>query len=112
MVGGTEGADARARWEFCSRGGLDLLMGMAGAVAVEGPFVSFDGDEDSPAGDPMEEGKMKSSRFMASACCVCSCWSMDCLNCAMPLGADVLGVDRPSVALVGGGPISLCWDSL
>ena len=66
MAGGTEGAEARARWEKWSSEGLDFLIGIAGAVAVEGAGRSFDKVSDNPAGDPTEDGMIKSSKFMIS----------------------------------------------
>jgi hypothetical protein len=69
---------------------LGFLIGIAGAVVLGAGCTSFDGDSGRPAGDATEDGKMKSSRFMASAWGDWACWllwSLCCLNCAMPLGA-------------------------
>jgi hypothetical protein len=45
---------------------LGFLIGIAGAVALDAGVISFDGDGGRPAGDPTDEAKMKSSRFIAS----------------------------------------------
>jgi hypothetical protein len=108
MVGGTEGADARARERLWSLARCGFLIGIAGAVALNGAASSFDNSGDRPAGLPTEEGNMKSSRFMASwhGCGTCACWSCDFLSCcAMPLGADRGG--GLALAAGGGGIISL-----
>jgi hypothetical protein len=107
MVGGTEGADARARERLWSLARCGFLIGIAGAVALNGAASSFDNSGDRPAGLPTEEGNIKSSRFMASwgGCGTCACWSCDFLSCcAMPLGADRGGGLAPAA---GGGIISL-----
>ena len=59
-AGGNVGCD-------CSCKSFLDFMGIADAVELEvGTFSSGDGDFDMPEGEAMEEGKMKSSRFIAS----------------------------------------------
>ena len=72
-------------------------MGIAEATALVDFSASFlessgDGDMPSPAGVDMLSENMKSSRFIASGCSA-TIWSELFLNCAMPLGADVKGVE-------------------
>lgn len=71
---------------------------MAEAAAFpELPIFSPDGEGDRPAGEAIEVGRIKSSRFMGSLFAVIIgaevCWlaasSLDLRNCAMPLGAEV-----------------------
>lgn len=69
-------------------------MGMAGPVTVEEGCSSAVGECGIPAGEPMEEGTMKSSMFMCSAFMASSemraCLSWDWLRSwAIPLGAVV-----------------------
>jgi hypothetical protein len=85
---------------------LGFLIGIAGAVALDAALISFDGLGGKPAGDPTDDGCIKSSKFMMSDCGVCARWSTDLLNCAIPLGAD-LGGAVAGVETAGGGFMSL-----
>lgn len=85
---------------------LCFRIGIADATALaELAIFSPSGEGERPAGEAMEVGRMKSSRFMGSMAVVVAvggvCWwtaSSDVLrSCAMPLGA---GADEG--ALVGG----------
>jgi hypothetical protein len=63
---------------------------MADATALaELAILSTNGEGERPAGDAMEVGRMKSSRFMASMVTGGVCRRVDFRNCAMPLGAEV-----------------------
>lgn len=56
---------------------------MADATADVGAAASLiDGDGEMPLGEAIDEGTMKSSRFIRSPLLD----SADCRNCAMPLG--------------------------
>jgi hypothetical protein len=84
---------------------LGFLIGIAGAVALDAACISFGGDAGNPAGDATDEGNMKSSKFMASGCGVCACWSTERRSCAIPLGA-LFRAGRALAGTVGGGFIS------
>jgi len=76
---------------------------MADATALaELVSLSANGDGERPAGEAMEVGRMKSSRFMASTVMGGVRWratsSVDFRSCAIPLGAEV---NEAAVALVG-----------
>jgi hypothetical protein len=65
---------------------------MADAKALaEFAMISPNGDGERPAGEAIEVGRMKSSRFMGSLVDTAGCWvsSFDFRNCAMPLGTEV-----------------------
>jgi hypothetical protein len=67
--------------------------------------LSFASSRSRPAGDPTEDGCIKSSRFMASELILGAraCWSTDCRSCAMPLGALRIAGRAEGAAVVGGG---------
>lgn len=110
-AGGTGGAEAWAREKSWSWDWLGILIGIAGAGPLDAGFVSFDGAEENPADGATEEANMKSSKFMASGCGVCDCWSTLFRNWAIPLGALRGGALEPA-GTVGGGFMSFVWRNL
>lgn len=86
IVGGTDGAEALAT-KSCSCICCCFRIGIAEAIVEVDGWKSSDTDEgDIPLGDAIEEGTMKSSKFIESPACPAA-WSADWRNCrAIPLG--------------------------
>ena len=87
MAGGIVGADAREMCKSSSPRLLCFLIGMAEAVVpLELGIFSPDGKGERPAGEAIEVGRMKSSRFIGSLWEVRMVASLEFRSRAMPLG--------------------------